>query len=92
MSLRNAMSYGLSIAGTAALLACGDASAPAGTHDGCDALELAPIVVPLPVDTSMISSLAVNIPSGTYRAIEARIRPSTDLSGASVRVIPRVRG
>lgn len=43
-------------------------------HD-CAELELAPSVVNLPVDSSVVTGLNLAIPAGTYSALEAKIRP-----------------
>jgi hypothetical protein len=54
-------------------------SAAAGDDEGdehqCAELTLAPSVVDLPVDATMTSPMQITVPAGTYRALEARIRP-----------------
>ncbi len=42
-------------------------------HD-CAALEVAPTIVSLPVDSSVVSGLSLTVPAGTYSALEAKIR------------------
>jgi hypothetical protein len=68
--------------------------------DHCAHLELGPILVDLPVDSSVITVLARAVPVGKYTKLEARMRPVRDddasaqvfraahpeLEGASVRV------
>jgi hypothetical protein len=57
---------------------CPDTADAGDDHDDdrhCAELELAPTVIDLPVDTSVASALKVNVPSGTYSAFEAKIRP-----------------
>ena len=53
--------------------------------DRCQALESGPALVELPVDNSVISLVTLQLPAGTYRALEAKIRPvlSTDSGGAA---------
>jgi hypothetical protein len=41
----------------------------------CAELTLAPSLVDLPVDATIASPLQINIPAGTYSALEAKIRP-----------------
>jgi hypothetical protein len=43
-------------------------------HD-CAELELAPTLIDIPVDGTVISALGTAIPTGTYSALEAKIRP-----------------
>ena len=52
----------------------------AGDNDGdredeCAELELAPTVVDLPVNGTVVSKLQVAVPAGTYSALEAKISP-----------------
>jgi hypothetical protein len=57
---------------------CADTADAGDDHDDdrhCAKLELAPTVVDLPVDTSVASALRVSVPSGTYSAFEAKVRP-----------------
>jgi hypothetical protein len=52
----------------------------------CDDLQVAPSVVELPVDGTVLTTASGTIPSGTYSALEARIRPirsSADLGAGS---------
>jgi hypothetical protein len=46
-----------------------------GEHADCEALELAPGVVDLPVTSAVVNKLNVTVPAGTYSALEAKIRP-----------------
>jgi hypothetical protein len=72
-----------------------------GRHgDHCAELELGPLLVDLPVDSSVSTVLTLAIPAGTYAQLEAKLRPVRDddesarafraahpeLVGASVRV------
>jgi hypothetical protein len=41
----------------------------------CAELELAPTVIDIPVDGTIVSALNTAIPAGTYSALEAKIRP-----------------
>lgn len=41
----------------------------------CAELELAPTVIDIPVDGTIVSALNTSIPAGTYSALEAKIRP-----------------
>lgn len=54
-------------------------SAAAGDDEGdehdCAELTLAPSLVDLPVDAALTTPLQIAIPAGTYRALEAKIRP-----------------
>jgi hypothetical protein len=43
-------------------------------HD-CAELELAPTLIDIPVNGTMINALGTAIPAGTYSALEAKIRP-----------------
>jgi len=43
-------------------------------HD-CAELELAPTAVSLPMDSGVTTALNVTVPSGTYSALEAKVRP-----------------
>lgn len=68
--------------------------------ESCAELELAPMVIDLPVNGSVVSALSVAVPPGSYTALEAKIRPveasrrggaaflaaHPELTGASVRV------
>lgn len=59
---------------------CASAAAAGDDNDSVDAnecaeLELAPSVVELPVDASVVSALSLAVPAGTYSALEAKIRP-----------------
>jgi hypothetical protein len=68
--------------------------------ESCAELELAPTVIDLPVNGSVVSALSVSVPAGSYTALEAKIRPvdtsrrggaaflavHPELAGATVRV------
>ena len=68
--------------------------------ESCAELELAPTVIDLPVNGSVVNALSVAVPAGSYTALEAKIRPveasrrggaaflaaHPELTGASVRV------
>jgi hypothetical protein len=43
--------------------------------ESCAELELAPTVIDLPVNGSVVSALSVAVPAGSYSALEAKIRP-----------------
>lgn len=43
--------------------------------ESCAQLELAPTIVTVPVDGSIANALSVSVPSGSYSAFEAKIRP-----------------
>lgn len=47
----------------------------AAEHKDCAELELAPSVIDLPVNGTVVSALSVAIPEGSYSALEARLRP-----------------
>lgn len=54
--------------------------APSGDDDvaeneDCAELELAPSVIDLPVNGTVVNALSVAIPEGSYSALEARLRP-----------------
>ena len=51
-----------------------------GNHhdDHCTSLELGPMLVELPVDSSVITVLTIAIPVGSYAALEAKVRPASD--------------
>jgi hypothetical protein len=71
-----------------------------GEHHDCEQIELGPTLVNLPVDSTVITPLALGIPAGTYSALEAKLHPITsgdandatfltahpEFSGVSVRV------
>jgi len=64
-------------------------------HDECEGLELTPIVIDLPVDSSVVTGLDVQIPAGTYHALEAKIHVvrSDDEGGAAfLAAHPELRG
>lgn len=52
-----------------------------GKDNDCAELELAPMIVDLPVDSSVTNKLTVSIPSGTYSSLEAKIGPVTGKRG-----------
>lgn len=58
---------------------------PEGNDDRCLELKTGPMLVELPVDNSVISVLSLQLPAGTYRALEAKIRTvqASDSGGAA---------
>lgn len=50
----------------------------------CAELELSPSLINLPVDSSVATALGISIPTGTYSALEAKVRPvrTEDHAGA----------
>jgi hypothetical protein len=53
--------------------------------DGCPELKLDPVLVDLPLDGTTKTDFGANIPAGTYRGIELKVRPvsSSDPGGAA---------
>jgi hypothetical protein len=63
---------------------CADDDHPEHDDDHCHELATGPTLVDLPTDNSVVSVLSLQLPAGTYRALEAKIRPvRTDDSGGS---------
>jgi hypothetical protein len=63
---------------------CADDDHPEHDDDRCHELATGPTLVDLPTDNSVVSVLSLQLPAGTYRALEAKIRPvRTDDSGGS---------
>jgi hypothetical protein len=63
---------------------CADDDHPEHDDDRCHELETGPTLVDLPTDNSVVSVLSLQLPAGTYRALEAKIRPvRTDDNGGS---------
>lgn len=60
--------------------AAGDDDNHGDDHD-CAELEVAPQVVDLPVNGTMVDALNVALPAGTYSALEAKVRPIRASSG-----------
>lgn len=58
---------------------------PEGNDDRCRELKTGPLLVELPVDNSVISVLSLQLPAGTFRALEAKIRTvqASDSGGAA---------
>jgi hypothetical protein len=54
---------------------CADDDHPEHDDDRCHHLDTGPLLVDLPTDNSVISMLTLPLPAGTYRALEAKIRP-----------------
>jgi hypothetical protein len=54
---------------------CADDDHPEPDDDRCHHLETGPLLVQLPTDSSVITMLSLPLPAGTYRALEAKIRP-----------------
>ena len=64
---------------------CASDDHPESDDDRCRELEAGPLLVELPVDNSVISVLTLQLPAGTYRALEAKIRTvqASDSGGAA---------
>jgi hypothetical protein len=62
-------------------------SAASGDDDAdeheCAELQLAPTLVDLPVDASVVSALNVTVPAGSYSSLEAKVRPVGSSGGSS---------
>ncbi|MEP7088217.1 MAG: hypothetical protein ABI884_13010 [Gemmatimonadota bacterium] len=58
---------------------------PEANDDRCRELASGPMLVELPVDNSVISVLSLQLPAGSYRALEAKIRAvqASDSGGAA---------
>lgn len=56
----------------------GDGSGDDHHDDSCARLELGPRLVELPVDSSVVTVVTLAVPSGSYAALEARMRPVRD--------------
>jgi hypothetical protein len=67
------LELGLAGAACASDVAAGDDEED--DDDGCAELELAPSVVDLPVNGTIVDALTVNVPAGSYSSLEGRIRP-----------------
>jgi hypothetical protein len=79
---------------------CADDDHPEHGDDRCHELNGGPMLVDLPTDNSVVSVLSLQLPAGTYQALEAKIRPVSandsgggafltahpEFAGASVRV------
>ena len=63
---------------------CADDDHPEHDDDRCHELETGAMLVDLPTDNSVVSMLSLQLPAGTYKALEAKIRPvRTDDTGGS---------
>jgi hypothetical protein len=64
---------------------CADDDHPEHDDDRCHELKTGPLLVELPVDNSVISVLTLQLPAGTYRALEAKLRTvqPSDSGGAA---------
>lgn len=64
---------------------CANDDHPEHDDDRCHELKTGPLLVELPTDNSVISVLTLPLPAGTYRALEAKIRPvrSQDNGGSA---------
>lgn len=64
---------------------CADDDHPEHDDDRCHELQAAPLLVELPTDNSVVSVLSLQLPAGTFRALEAKIRPVevTDSGGTA---------
>jgi hypothetical protein len=54
---------------------CADDDHPEHDDDRCRELATAPMLVDLPTDNSVVSVITLQLPAGTYQALEAKIRP-----------------
>jgi hypothetical protein len=54
----------------------------ADDDDDCAELQLAPSIIDLPVNGTVVSALEVTIPEGSYTALEAKLRPVRSGSGS----------
>jgi hypothetical protein len=63
---------------------CAEDDHPEHDDDRCHELKAGPLLVELPVDNSVVSVLTLQLPAGTYRALEAKIRKvQTDDAGGA---------
>ena len=64
---------------------CADDDHPGHDDDRCHELQTGPMLVDLPTDNSVVSVLTLQLPAGTYQALEAKIRPvsANDSGGAT---------
>lgn len=63
---------------------CAEDDHPEHDDDRCHQLQAGPMLVDLPTDNSVVSLLTLQLPAGTYRALEAKIRPvSADDQGGT---------
>jgi hypothetical protein len=63
---------------------CAEDDHPEHDDDRCHELETGPMLVDLPTDNSVVSVLTLQLPAGTYKALEAKIRPvRSDDNGGS---------
>jgi hypothetical protein len=60
---------------TADSAGCAEDDHPEHSDDRCHQLETGPMLVNLPTDNSVVSVLTIQLPAGTYQALEAKIRP-----------------
>lgn len=54
-------------------LSTGGTCSPTDEHDGCDELEVGPVLVDLPVDGTTMPFLDKVVPPGTYTGLEAKL-------------------
>jgi hypothetical protein len=63
---------------------CAEDDHPEHDDDRCHQLETGPMLVDLPTDNSVVSVVSIQLPAGTYQALEAKIRPvRTDDNGGA---------
>jgi hypothetical protein len=63
---------------------CAEDDHPTHDDDRCHELEVGPMLVDLPTDNAIVSVLSLQLPAGTYQALEAKIRPvRSDDNGGS---------
>jgi uncharacterized membrane protein YgcG len=60
-----------------------DQSNGSGHDHGCEALEVAPMLADLPVDSAVVSAFHTDIPAGTYTALEAKLEPARGHDGGA---------
>jgi hypothetical protein len=72
---------------------CADTSS--SSSDSCEELELAPTMIDLPVSGNVVGALSVQVPAGSYSALEAKITlPDTGRRGGAALIAahPELRG
>lgn len=54
---------------------CAEDDHPENDDDRCHQIQAGPMLVDLPTDNSVVSLITLQLPAGTYHALEAKIRP-----------------
>jgi hypothetical protein len=54
---------------------CAEDDHPENDDDRCHEVETGPMLVDLPTDNSVVAVASIQLPAGSYRALEAKIRP-----------------